>query len=391
MKISPRLAITLTFIAFGVMVGSQVGSIPVLKDQSNIDKLTFGILSGVATAANILAMGLGGWVNRHFDHRGVLLFILPSACGVLALSLSSHSVLAYGLTFFIFNFCLGTLDLFMNAEAAIVEHDAKRPIFASFHAAVLYAIGLSGLLGSYIAVNFGTLWATLPSLPFLAAAVWAVNGAIPHRPPEANKSMAKVQLPTKILTLIGIIIGFDVAAELACVSWAGQLLAEKQPALAAWSGLGVAFYGLCNGSVRLMGDALRARYSDITLVIISFCVGVVGFAILATNPGFEISVIAFAIAGCGLGLIFPCLFSVAANLAPNTRAAALGHASAVSGPPRIFIPVLLGWIAQSFGLSSIYVVAVIASVVAIGVAVWAGREIAKRKGAQVALRPNATN
>ena len=388
MKITPRLAVTITFIAFGVVVGSQVGAIPVLKDQSHMDKLTFGFVSGIATAANILAMSLGGWVNRRFDHRGVLLTILPATLVVLFLSLTSHSALAYCLTFCLFNFCVGTMDLFMNAEAGIVEHDLKKPIFASFHAAVLFAIGLSGLLGSYMAVTYGPLWATLPALPFVATAMWTVSHIIPHRPPEVDQIKIPALLPKRILTLIGIIIGFDVAAELGCISWAGQLLAEKQPSLAQYSGLGVAFYGLCNGSTRLMGDSLRARYSDMTLVIVSFCIGIVGFAMLATNPGFAVSVVAFAIAGGGLGLIFPCLFSVAASLAPHARAAALGHASAISGPPRILLPMLLGWIAESFGLSSIYAVAVFTSLCAIGFAWWTSLEIAKQKGAQVSSRPS---
>lgn len=388
MIVSPRTAITLTFIAFGVVVGSQVGAIPVLKDQSGMDKLTFGIVSGLATVFNILALAIGGWVNRRFDHRGVLLFILPLGFAALVLSLMSHSVLAYGLTFMVFNFCIGTTDLFMNAEAGIVEHDLGKPIFASFHAAVLYAIGLSGLLGSYIAVNYGALWAALPSLPFLAAAIWSVNVSIAHRPPKADAKTAVVQMPRRILTLIGIIIGLDVAAELACISWAGQLLAEKQPALAQWSGLGVAFYGLCNGTMRFMGDWLRSRFSDMLLVAVSFCIGLVGLAILATNPGFEVSVIAFAVAGSGLALIFPCLFSVAANLAPNSRAAALAHASAVSGPPRILLPVLLGWIAQSYSLSSIYSVTAVTSILAIGVVWFTAREIAKRNGAPVSRHPS---
>ena len=388
MKITPRGAVTLTFIAFGVVAGLQIGAIPVLKDQSGMDKFAFGIVSGIATAANILAMSLGGWVNRRFDHRGVLLAFLPISLLLLALSLTSHSIIAYCLSFCLFNFCLGTLDLFMNAEAGIVEHNAKKPIFASFHAAVLFAIGLSGLLGSYIAVTYGAIWTALPALPFVAAAMYAVNHAIPQRPPEADKSKPPSVLPKRILTLIGIIIGFDVAAELGCISWAGQLLAEKQPSLAQYSGLGVAFYGLCSGTVRLMGDRLRARYSDMTLVIVSFCVGIFGFAVLAINPGFAISVIAFAVAGCGLGLIFPCLFSIAANLAPQARAAALGHASAVSGPPRIILPVLLGWIAESFGLSSIYAVAVFTSLCAIGVAWWTSVEITKQKRAQVSPRPS---
>jgi predicted MFS family arabinose efflux permease len=374
---TPRAAITLTFIAFGVMVGAQIGAIPVLKANAEVDAFTFGILTGLGTAANILALALGGWLNRHFDHRSVILFVLPVSFVALVASLLVNSVFSFGLTIVLFSYCLGTLDIFMNAEASVVEHDLKKPVFSSFHASVLYGIGLSGLAGGYIAVSFGAVWAALLALPFLALAMAAVNAAIPHRKEAYEDKPVSAALPRKVLIILGIIIGLDVAAELTCIQWSGQMLAEMQPTLAQFSGLGVAFYGLCNGTVRLFGDRLRARFNDITLIVVSLCIGVTGFAVLATEPGFAISVAAFAVAGSGLGLIFPCLFSIAARLAPDSRAAALSLASAVSGPPRIFLPMLLGVLAQSYGLGAIYSAAGLACAMAIGFTIWAGREMGR--------------
>jgi MFS family permease len=182
-----------------------------------------------------------------------------------------------------------------------------------------------------------------------------------------------------------------VAAELTCVQWSGQMLNELQPQLAAYSGLGVAFFGLCNGSMRMLGDFLRARFDDLHLVAASFAIGLFGFLVLATGPGFSVSVVAFALAGVGLGVIFPCLFSVAARLAPESRAAALGLVSAVSGPPRVLLPLLLGFLAQNYGLSTIYIAAATGSIIALGFTFWAAREVTKKHGAQASLRPTPSN
>ncbi len=392
MNISSRAAITLTFIAFGAVVGSQVGTIPVIKAQSGADAFIFGVLASLGTLATITTMSLGGWVNKRFDHRSVLLFIMPVAFVAFVYGLTAHSIFAFGLSFVALSLCTGTMDLFMNAEASVVEHDLAKPVFSSFHAAVLYAIGIFGLISGFISVNWGPLWAAIPALPFVAAAVYAVMKAIPHRSVErAHDAPPRIPLPKKILILIGIIIGLDVAAELTCVQWSGQMLNELQPQLAAYSGLGIAFYGLCNGSMRMVGDALRARFDDLHLVAASFSVGLIGFVILATGPGFGISVIAFAISGVGLGLIFPCLFSVAAKLAPESRAAALGLVSAVSGPPRVLLPLLLGFLAQNYGLSSIYIAASIGTMVALGFTFLATREISKNHGAQVSPRPSPSH
>ena len=388
MKVRPRTAITLTFIAFGAIVGSQIGAIPVIKGQSGADSFIFGILASLGTLASIFAMSLGGWVNRHFDHRSVLLFITPVAFVAFAYGLTAHSIFAFGLSFVALSLCTGTMDLFMNAEASVVEHDLAKPVFSTFHAAALYAIGLFGLVSGYISVNWGPLWAMVPALPFVLAAILAVHRSTPNRLiNKLENTHAPAHLPRKILVLIGIIIGLDVAAELTCVQWSGQMLNELQPQLGAYSGLGVAFYGICNGSMRMLGDALRARFDDLHLVAASFAVGLFGFVILATGPSFGVSVIAFAVSGVGLGLIFPCLFSVAARLAPESRAAALGLVSFVSGPPRILLPLLLGFLAQNYGLSSIYIAASTGCVIALAFIYWAIKELAKTNGAQPVLHP----
>ena len=389
MKITPRVAVTLTFMAFGAVMGSQIGAFPVLKQQTGADAFIFGLLASFGTLANIAAMSLGGAIAKRFDHRSVLLFILPVDFAALAYALTVNTIFAFGLSFVFINFAIGCTDLFMNAEAGVVEHEAKKPIFASFHGAVLLSMGFFGLVSGFIAVTYGPLWAALAAFPVVVAAIYTVNEAIPHRPVHiANEKASAAPLPRKILILIGVIIGMDVAAELTCIQWSGQLLAQLQPSLAAYSGLGIAFYGLFNGGIRTVGDSLRHYFSDLHLVAGSLIIGLIGFLVLALNPGFVISIVAFAITGMGLGLIFPCLFSVAAKLAPEARPAALGLVSFVSGPARIGFPVLLGAIAQVYGLSMIYAASGLAVAVALGFTQWVARETAKTKKAQVSLRPS---
>ena len=146
MKITPRLAVTLTFIAFGMVFGGQVGAIPALKLQAGINDFDFGVLTMLAAVATIVAMSLGGYINRRFDHRSMLLFILPAIFIGFVLTLTAHSFLAMAITWVALSFCGGTMDLFMNAEAGIVEQNLKTPVYSSFHAAVLYAMGGAGFM-----------------------------------------------------------------------------------------------------------------------------------------------------------------------------------------------------------------------------------------------------
>ena len=137
----------------------------------------------------------------------------------------------------------------------------------------------------------------------------------------------------------------------------------------------------------MVGDSLRKRFGDMPLMYASFTTAFMGFAILATAPGFAVSIFAFAVAGMGLALIFPCMFSIAGQLAPEARAAALGLVSGVGGIPRFLFPILLGSLAAAYGLNMIYAAAAVTCLIALSFVFWSALEITKRKGAQVALRP----
>ncbi len=360
-----------------------------LRDQSGVGVFAFGLLAALGTLMNVGMMGLGGQINRRYGHRTVLLFVLPCAFAGLIFSQSVQSVFSFALAMIVINLALGVLDLFMNAEGSSVEHDAGRPILSAFHGAVLYSLGVFSLVGSYVSVNYGAIWAIFPPLPLVALAFWAVADAIPKRDHEAEAQKPKpAALPRKALILIGAVIGLDVACEITCIQWSGQMLALVRPELAAYSGLGAAFYGLCSGTMRYAGDRLRQNFGDVPIVITSFLVAMPGLVTLSLAPGFLISVIAFATVGAGLALVFPSLFSLAASLAPESRAAALGLVAAISGPPRILLPIVLGFIAKAYGLSAIYIAAAISIVLALAFMLWVGIEVAKLKKARATLAPS---
>jgi MFS family permease len=196
-------------------------------------------------------------------------------------------------------------------------------------------------------------------LPVAAIALifnwFAIARVVPHRPVKKKTERKSVKLPLGTLSYIGMAAGLNTACEGAAILWGGTLLTKIAPELAAYSGLGLAFYGLCGGTVRIIGDNLRERFGDLRVMMVSLATAVMGFAALGQEPGFWPSVIAFAAVGFGLGMTFPCLFSFTAKLVPNARAKALGYVAAVGGAPRIIMPLVLGFLADRYGLSVAFV------------------------------------
>lgn len=345
----------LTFAAFGSVVGTQVGSLPVLVQQAGVSPWHFGLAGSLGMLANILSLSLGGIVNRFASHRAVLLAALPLVALALFYALTVASIAAFLLSFILLSAVLGAIDLFMNAEASIVEEERRIASFNTYHGTVMLAIAGFALLGSIVSVKIapwaGILFAVAP-LAAAWVAVYLYAPARPPRTPEARKSSSP--LPLRLLAIVGLAAGFNVTCEVAAIQWSGQLLAATAPELAALSGLGLAFYGLCAGTMRLFGDRFRTRYGDLKIMSVSLSVAIAGFIVLGFKPGFWISVFAFAAVGFGLAVIFPSLFSLVGRLAPESRASAMSFASLVSGLPRIALPWALGVIAAAEGVNAVF-------------------------------------
>ena len=345
----------LMFAAFGGIVGIHVGSLPVLVQQSGVTPSEFGLAGSLGMVTNIICMGAGGLINRIAGHRTVLLVMIPVAAAALLYALLVTTVAAFMISFLALSAALGTIDLFMNAEASMVEQERKRASFSTYHGSVMLTIAAFALLGSVVSVTLqpwvGVLFAAVP----LALAWLAIYRHVEHRAPM-RVAVVQVSAPTPriLLVLIGLAAGLNVSCEVAAIQWSGQLLAATAPELAAFSGLGIAFYGLCGGTMRMLADALRTRFGDLRVMAVSLFVAILGFAGLGLTPGFWPSVIAFAAVGCGIAVIFPCLFSLIGRLVPENRARAMSFASLVGGMPRIILPWVLGIIAAQQSVNAVF-------------------------------------
>jgi MFS family permease len=345
----------LTFAAFGCIVGTHVGSFPVLVKQADVSPWHFGLAGSLGMATNILCMSVGGYINRFASHRTMLLTMLPVSAFALLYALTVTTVAAFLISFLLLSAVLGMIDLFMNAEASVVEEERRVASFNTYHGTVMLAIAVCALLGSIVSVEYAPWWGGLLVVVPLALAWIAVYRHAPTRASHENGSGGtELPMPVGLIALIGLAAGFNVTCEVAAIQWSGQLLAATAPELAVISGLGLAFYGVCAGTMRLFGDRFRTRFGDLRIMSTSLVVAIAGFLVLGMVPGFWISVLAFAAVGLGLAVVFPSLFSLVGRLAPGNRAGAMSLAALVSGLPRVTLPWSLGMIAAVENVNAVF-------------------------------------
>lgn len=363
MKVTPRLAITAVFAAFGVISGLWSGSVPTLTRQLGLDSAQLGVIFTLYMLANVLAMTFGAPLARQASNRRMLLAVVPCMTMAAVAVQASQTVWMFVPALLLLGLCQGLCDLFMNAEGTAAESDFGRPILTRMHGFVALAGAICAILGSLIAARFGT--AMSAPLIVLAGLVgtWVVWRGTPDRHPKAG-AVATVSRAWNYapLVLLGVAVGFENAGEIAALLWSAKLLDEAAPALAAIAGIGPAFYSACSAVVRLNGDGIRARFGDRSVVIGSLLVAATGFVGVGATGEFVPRVISFAIIGFGTACVIPCLYAMAANSDPNARASRLGFVSMIAGPPRVLSPMLFGWISLhtsiglAFGLCSVMII-----------------------------------
>jgi hypothetical protein len=178
---------------------------------------------------------------------------------------------------------------------------------------------------------------------------------------------------------LGIVVGASTAAELAAQLWSTLFLREEAPRLAAISGLGAAFFAACQAVLRVNVDAIRLRVRDLRIIMASFAIAALGFALVSAHAGFAASVAGFALIGVGTGPIVPCGFALAARQSAAGPAVGLASASLFSAVTRLPAPMATGAIAQAFSLPVAFgafalALAATAAAVAVAASVRARRE-----------------
>ena len=344
----------LVFAAFGAVVGAFSGSIPALVRQTGISSETFGLALTGLTLTNIVVMALGGAMSRRFAGRHVLLAALPLLALSLAAMMLAQRVAVFIAAMLAHGLVLGVTDLTMNAEGSAVENDLKRPVFTGFHGCVSLGIALFAILSSFLTARFGPGASALAACLLCALAWFAVFANSPSRPLQTKTERLGTSVVTAPLILMGIIVGLVISCETSALYWSAKLLDEAAPKLAAITGLGVAFYGMCNALVRFPGDALRARFGDFNLMMASSALAITGFACLGLSSSFTVGVFSFAVVGLGTAIISPCIYNMAAAQTPSNRAAGLSFALLVTGAPRIAVPAAFGALSGAFSTKAAF-------------------------------------
>lgn len=370
----------LFFIA-GMLYASWGVHVPTVRDKFQLDAAWLSFALFVLTAGSIATMPITGkWIARAGTRRACLAGgLLMSACAALILVAPSYWLLLPVLA--LFGGGMATLDVAMNAEASAVEAAFGRPIMSSLHG--MFSIGgMAGAAagGALLSLGMAPAWhlalASALSAAVLALSCPAVLPHVPHdeHPQTRHGGVSRWRAPA--LWALGGVALIALVAEGAMYDWGTVYMRDVVNASPALASAGYAAFSGAMATGRFAGDAVRARFGAVQLVLVSAsvaCAGMVGALVL---PYPATVLIGFTLMGIGLANMIPVLFAAAMRIKGIHAAEGLAHVAGIAYVGLLVGPVVIGGVAQMTDLTiGLAVVALCAALVAL-----AGPKVLKRLG-----------
>ena len=351
-EIAARLAIASMFLIHGLVTGAWVPHIPLAQQRLGADLATFGLALLAMAAGAVTAMPVAGALIHKAGSARVTLvtgilfclaFPMPALAGTIGWFVAGLAI--FGAT-------IGAMDVAINAQALAYEKHIGRPVMSLFHgmysAGAMGGAGVSALVLGRFSVQTHLAGTVVIGLATMGAAAFFLL------PADTDRGLEKrfFAWPSRATIGLGGLCFLAYMSEGAVLDWSAIELRQKFSLSAHVAGIGYGAFAGGMAVARFTGDALRSRFGPIALVRSSAALAAAGMVIALAGQDAVICIVAYGLAGLGLGNIVPVLLSGGGRLEPEApgraiaAVVAMGFAGSVIGPP------FIGLAAQGAGLSA---------------------------------------
>jgi MFS family permease len=337
-----RLAVTILFLAHGLVFASWLVRIPDVKTQLRLSDGELGLALLGAPGGVFLGQFLVGWLLPRWGSRNIITLMALGWCAVFPLLGLAPNLPLLLLGLVLYGLFGGGMDVAMNAQAAFVEGRYGRPIMAGFHGmwsvAGMAGAAVGGLLAGHgLPVELHFLAVVAVALP---AVVLARRGLSVDLQAPAGAAHPFVLLPPALLPLA--VIAFSVLlCEGAIGDWSTVYLRDSLGSAPGLAATGYVVFSLLMTAGRLTGDWLTLRFGPARIVRAGGLLVLAGMAVILLTQTPTAAIVGFGLIGAGVACPFPLVLSAAARtpgIAAGRAIAAMatvGYMGSFSGPPLI--------------------------------------------------------
>jgi MFS family permease len=358
-----RHAIMMVFLIHGVLIGGWVTQIPAAKMRLETSLGMFGVALLSFAIGAVLAMPIAGALINRFGSAKLTLFTGLGFCALLFAPALATTLPVFMIGGALLGAFVGSMDVAMNSHGIAVEKEAKRPVMSGFHGGFSVGAAIGTIGGAYL-LQFVS---PLHQLQIIAAtgAIGILICARFFLPASADKGLSgsHFAMPTKATIGLGLLCFLALMIEGSVADWGALMFVERFAIGASTAAMAFGFYQGGMAISRFMGDRLRLQFGAVQLVAVSAIITALGTAGALILPSVAMSLLAFFIAGIGIGNIAPVLFAGGGRLEPDApgrgiaAVTSMGYSGFLAGPP------MIGILAEFSGLQAALFVTVIASLI----------------------------
>ena len=344
---SQSLSLPLLFTVFGMIMGSWAGRIPAMAERVHVSHSALSMVLLCGGLGAVLSYPISSRMMGSLGARKTMLFSGMALLAVLiaigaapTVPLLMMAVLSLGIT-------ASTFDVAVNSAATKREKQTGKSELSKLH-------GL-GCAGGLAGATLGSVMASLHIAPVthfvMLAGPLALALYFGYSQLEADDAGEIVEkksfsLPRGPLLFLGAIGFLGSMAEGSIADWSGVFLKEHFGASDGLAPLALSSFSVMMLLARLVGDRLKARYGARPLVTSGSMLGAAGLFFAVLSPDAWFALFGFAVAGMGMALVFPFVFSAAGAQGPVALAgvASMAYSGSLMGPP------VIGAIAEGLGM-----------------------------------------
>lgn len=341
------------FMSLNLVYGTWAIYIPTIKAQLEIDKSALGIAIFFMAMGSFLILPIAPRINDYLGCGKATTYgiLALGVLGILPFIAPTYPFLLGGL--FLLGAAQGFLDISMNATVAEIERRDQVTLMTAMHG----FFSLGGVLAGL--GTFAIAWFThaYEHMGVILVLMVLVNifffSAYKDITSPAKKESGFSTKHLKPLLLLGVISFVVMGSEGAIVDWSGLYLQEIVQLEDQWIGAGFLGFSIAMTTGRFFGDGISQRIGSEKILALGAAVAILGYTgVLQDQMIWSIS--GFTAIGLGLSVVIPELFRMAGRqktISPSKAmaiVAGFGYSGFLTGP------VILGFIAEGYGLHTSY-------------------------------------
>jgi len=361
-----RVRVLCGFAAFGAFWGAWGATLPAVQSHAGVDDGELGLALLCIGAGALASMRLAGTLVDRWGAPALpaALAAFAAAAALPGLATSTAGLCA---ALLVLGATSGAVDVAINAEGVRSEAATGRPVLSLAHGTFSACVVAGSLAaGALRAAGAGPQLV----LVLVGLVVATVAAALLRAPPAAGprpSARASLRRLPRMLVILGGLCALAFFVENAWQSWGAVHLESDLDASPAVGALAPALFAGAAALSRLGGHSLAGRVSELRLLRAGAALGAAGTLLGALAPVAALALIGVVVAGAGISICAPVLFSIAGRGADEAvRGAAVSIVTTIAYLGFLVGPAAVGLLASATALrTSLAAVAGVAVVLAI--------------------------